>query len=202
MSDLVAFCENNQCGAIFPVPNIFGGNFDVELVGNVYGPCPICGGVGSIPDGSYKVTESVTTFLSGPTESILRLKKVEALLRALRTQSVTKDDVLSQVKAISPAVAASLSTVSPVAVMQQWILIAIALVTLLILMQTTYFPKKSDSDIKQLFMDHLIKENKALNEELSKKKQLKTIKRNTPKISRNASCPCGSEKKYKRCCGA
>lgn len=29
-----------------------------------------------------------------------------------------------------------------------------------------------------------------------------TIKRETPKIGRNDPCPCGSGKKYKKCCGA
>ena len=28
-----------------------------------------------------------------------------------------------------------------------------------------------------------------------------TVKRATPKIGRNDKCPCGSGKKYKKCCG-
>jgi uncharacterized protein YecA (UPF0149 family) len=28
------------------------------------------------------------------------------------------------------------------------------------------------------------------------------VKREEPKTSRNAPCPCGSGKKYKKCCGA
>jgi len=28
-----------------------------------------------------------------------------------------------------------------------------------------------------------------------------TIVRNTPKVGRNSPCPCGSGKKYKKCCG-
>ena len=30
----------------------------------------------------------------------------------------------------------------------------------------------------------------------------KTVKRNLPKVGRNDLCPCGSGKKYKKCCGA
>ena len=30
----------------------------------------------------------------------------------------------------------------------------------------------------------------------------KTVKRETPKVGRNDPCPCGSGKKYKKCCGA
>jgi SEC-C motif-containing protein len=29
----------------------------------------------------------------------------------------------------------------------------------------------------------------------------KTVKRQTPKVGRNAPCPCGSGKKFKHCCG-
>jgi len=29
-----------------------------------------------------------------------------------------------------------------------------------------------------------------------------TVKRSTAKVGRNAPCPCGSGKKYKKCCGA
>ena len=28
-----------------------------------------------------------------------------------------------------------------------------------------------------------------------------TVMRDTPKVGRNESCPCGSGKKYKQCCG-
>jgi uncharacterized protein YecA (UPF0149 family) len=31
---------------------------------------------------------------------------------------------------------------------------------------------------------------------------VKTIVRDEPKIGRNDPCPCGSGKKYKKCCGA
>jgi len=30
----------------------------------------------------------------------------------------------------------------------------------------------------------------------------KTVRRETPKVGRNDPCPCGSGKKYKKCCGA
>jgi uncharacterized protein YecA (UPF0149 family) len=30
----------------------------------------------------------------------------------------------------------------------------------------------------------------------------KTVRRQQPKVGRNDPCPCGSGKKYKKCCGA
>jgi preprotein translocase subunit SecA len=34
-----------------------------------------------------------------------------------------------------------------------------------------------------------------------KSSQSETVRRETPKVGRNDPCPCGSGKKYKRCCG-
>jgi uncharacterized protein len=35
-----------------------------------------------------------------------------------------------------------------------------------------------------------------------RKSAVQTIKRDEPKVGRNDDCPCGSGKKYKKCCGA
>jgi uncharacterized protein len=31
---------------------------------------------------------------------------------------------------------------------------------------------------------------------------VETVRREEPKVGRNDDCPCGSGKKYKKCCGA
>ncbi|MEM9721031.1 MAG: SEC-C metal-binding domain-containing protein [Bacteroidota bacterium] len=33
------------------------------------------------------------------------------------------------------------------------------------------------------------------------KSSSKPVRRETPKVCRNQPCPCGSRKKYKKCCG-
>ena len=37
---------------------------------------------------------------------------------------------------------------------------------------------------------------------LPRRREAATVRRDTPKIGRNDPCPCGSGKKYKKCCGA
>jgi preprotein translocase subunit SecA len=39
-------------------------------------------------------------------------------------------------------------------------------------------------------------------EDYSDSEQPETVRRSQPKVGRNDPCPCGSGKKYKRCCGA
>lgn len=47
-----AVCDN--CGTVFPSGFAFGpGTSNIRMIGNKSGPCPNCGGMGSIPDGVY-----------------------------------------------------------------------------------------------------------------------------------------------------
>ena len=200
---LIAFCENPACGAIFPATNIIGGSGSVtlEMTGNRVGPCPNCGGFGRIPDGVYHYANNVVEFLRGPSESLADLRKVEALLKHIRTKSLTREEVLQEVRAVSPSVAGALDKAPTTDVTQQWIQILIAFVTLAILIQTTYF-KKSDKELEKLFIEHLLQENKELRGKKTESAKTQPYHRITPKIPRNAPCTCGSGKKFKRCCGA
>ncbi|NLF31270.1 MAG: preprotein translocase subunit SecA [Planctomycetes bacterium] len=49
--------------------------------------------------------------------------------------------------------------------------------------------------------DHLTQDMQA-QQEATQPRKIETIVRATPKVGRNDPCPCGSGKKYKRCCGA
>ncbi|MDP4152417.1 MAG: preprotein translocase subunit SecA [Bacillota bacterium] len=57
---------------------------------------------------------------------------------------------------------------------------------------------KSDSELRREKVARETGEGFAGDE----KKVSKTVKNNTPKVGRNDPCPCGSGKKYKKCCGA
>jgi uncharacterized protein len=37
---------------------------------------------------------------------------------------------------------------------------------------------------------------------LPQRKRASTLRREVPKVGRNDDCPCGSGKKFKKCCGA
>lgn len=203
MSTFVAFCENQSCGAIFPAPNLIGGEgtATIQMTDTRYGPCPSCGGYGLIPDGVYRYANNVVEFLRGPQESLAALQKVQKLLASIRGQGLTRDEILSQVRDVSPRVASAMEITPSIAITQQWIQIVIALVTLAILIQTTYF-KKSDQELEKLFIEHLLRENVELRQQKSTPQKGLTYRRPTAKVQRNDPCPCGSGKKSKRCCGA
>jgi uncharacterized protein YecA (UPF0149 family) len=48
--------------------------------------------------------------------------------------------------------------------------------------------------------DHLSQEMQA-QQDATKPQKVETIRRAVPKVGRNDPCPCGSGKKYKKCCG-
>jgi preprotein translocase subunit SecA len=45
-------------------------------------------------------------------------------------------------------------------------------------------------------------ENGGNDNENKEKPQVETFRRNDPKVGPNDPCPCGSGKKFKKCCGA
>ena len=64
---LPARCQ--VCGTWFPSGFMIGFGSTAGMVGNTSGPCPVCGGMGRIPDGVYnfeKLVEQVVPQLSGP----------------------------------------------------------------------------------------------------------------------------------------
>ena len=203
MHTFIAFCENASCGAVFGVPNLVGGSGSATLHMTEIrvGTCPVCGGLGRVPDGVYDYTNNVVQFIRGPKQSLSALQKIEKLLRDAGRVGASREQIVDQVRRISPDTAKAIESAPSVAALQQWILIAIAVVRLAILVHTTYF-KRSDEALQREFIDHLIQENNRLRSAPDEAKKARPYRRAGPKVQRNALCTCGSGKKYKRCCGA
>jgi hypothetical protein len=57
-----AICDD--CGSVFPSGYVFGGTGTAHVTGNKSGPCPDCGGVGSVPDGIYHFRDETLHIVS------------------------------------------------------------------------------------------------------------------------------------------
>lgn len=103
MSSLPAICD--RCNAVFP--SAFGGGNGATMVmrGCRSGPCPECGGMGSIPDGAYSLEEALVRFLSGPQSSYEKLAHVAETIREMRSRGATEEEILQEVSKTSPALA-------------------------------------------------------------------------------------------------
>ena len=196
MSTFIAFCENSKCGAVFEAPNIVGGsgNATIKMTNARFGPCPVCNSYGVIPDGVYQYANHAISLLTGPESTIKVLQQVHDILKKAKSETSSKKEVLKLVERVSPKTAETLKNAPNVNNYLQWITVLIALVTLAMQAHTSYF--KSE-DVEKQFREHLLQENKELREQNN---NITPHKRTSPKIQRNDKCPCGSGKKYKKCC--
>jgi preprotein translocase subunit SecA len=58
-----------------------------------------------------------------------------------------------------------------------------------------------ESEVKEEEFQHETDENVQYHDNESAQKKQETVRRSAPKVGRNDPCPCGSGKKYKKCCG-
>ena len=194
----IAYCENPKCGAIFQAPGLSGGegSATVHIKNSRVGPCPLCDGIGRIPDGVYEYANNVVSFLSGPETTVQILRQVEDILRTAQKNNSDRAEIERDVAGVSLTVARAIKDAPKSENIVQWLSLLIAVIGLAIQIHSTYF--KSD-DLQAKLVEHILRENKYLLEQTTK---LQPYKRSEPKIPRNASCPCGSGNKYKKCCGA
>jgi hypothetical protein len=76
-----AICDT--CGTVFPSGFVIGqGARNITMVGNKSGPCPTCGGMGSIPDGLYDFVGETLSIAS--TWSPERIQRLIAALQGAR----------------------------------------------------------------------------------------------------------------------
>lgn len=75
---LPAICD--RCGTVFP-SSIVMSNETAFLKGNKSGPCPKCGSVGSVPDGTYEVANEVATYFINEDYSINEYKKLKDIFQ-------------------------------------------------------------------------------------------------------------------------
>ena len=102
MANVPVICD--ACGAFFIAKSLFGGDLrHVTFSGsNKVGPCPGCGSVGRIPDGTYDFIGASIDLLSAPDRSIAELKTLARLLRSARDESVTPERVREEIRSELP----------------------------------------------------------------------------------------------------
>jgi uncharacterized protein YchJ len=203
MAGPIAFCENPSCGAVFQFNQLIGGpgKTNIEFINSKVGPCPACGDMGSIPDGTYEYANGVLNILSSSKISVTELQKVEKILRSARRSKIKSDDeIIGEVKKASPAVADAFQLVPKQNNVIQWLTLLIAFVALAIQIHSTYF-KETDQSVEKKVIEYLLKEFGAASESNIAPDKNSPYRREGPKIQRNDPCPCGSGKKYKKCCG-
>jgi uncharacterized protein YecA (UPF0149 family) len=176
-----AICSN--CQLIFP--SGFGslGTIHATFVGCSAGPCPKCGGVGTILDGVYHSVGDTVSLISHNADQLRRLAEVVRL--AQRSQQ-TYAEIEKKFDEVAPGLGKFLPK-NPTELQGYLKLLGPVLITIASLIAANKFDATN-------VPSHIDKATQSIYDELEPKAQ----KRPTAKsVGRNEPCPCGSGKKYK-----
>lgn len=191
MPNLPAFCDN--CGTIFPSGFLIDHASHVTLSGNKSGPCPKCGGMGSIPDGVFNFVGNVVEILSAPQVTLEKLQRLSQLASELKDKAV--ESTLEKIEKEFPELKETIENVrKDSGHIVTWLtLFFLAVQT--VIQAAAYFADKSPSKNEiQNMIDSSIQKSFQQNQPGKP-----TFSPDSPK--RIDPCPCGSGKRFKNCCG-
>ena len=94
--DVPAFCDT--CGAVFRSGIVVQNSTNITFVGNRAGPCPICGGMGHIPDGVFNFVGDTIEILSAPRRTVDELSRLAKILREAREKKQGPEEVAQTIR--------------------------------------------------------------------------------------------------------
>ena len=146
-------------------------------------------------------TKKLAKLVAGPAKTEQMMKRVEHLIHMLEKGNPTKETVINAVAEVSPALAEISRKTANTTNYKEWAALIISLLGLLISIQQGYFKKDESDSIKREYIDHLLKENAELKKVSVAYAGAKTPAKAEVKPPVNGPCPCGSNKKFKKCHG-
>lgn len=111
MANFPAFCDN--CGTAFNSGINVSGSINLTIANSKSGPCPACGAMGTIPDGTFNIEEHLITFLSGPVSTYEKLKELQKILEQAKLNNESTETTLKAVESASPTIATVARMLNP-----------------------------------------------------------------------------------------
>lgn len=187
-----AVCDN--CGTIFPSGFEVSNSTNISFSGCGAGPCPVCGGTGHIPDGVYNFLGNTIEFLSGPSRSIVELERLAALLERAKTSNATSQAVAKEIDESIPELS-SIKDWLPKNRSELYAFIALLLSALSLMINQSESGEPSKVEVNTV-INNVYQQAPEAQAAPSPEKP----KKQKAKVGRNEPCPCGSGKKFKKCC--
>ena len=184
----------NNCGVIFASGIEATNSKNISFSNCTAGPCPACGGMGHIPDGVYNFIGNTIELLSGPGRTVSELERLANILRAARDERASLEQVKSEIQEKIPEFS-SLKDILPKNRSELYAFLALILSVISILLLQTPSKKSSKVEINNV-INNIYQQAPAPQQ----KQAPKTLSPRKKKVGRNVRCPCGSGKKYKKCC--
>ena len=196
MPRVPAVCE--KCGAIFPSPvEVRARNASFQ---GIFVSCS-CGGVAHIPNGIYSAINATALAFSTGSVSEAQVNRLVAILEDARKGTLEPDQAADKIRSDVPELQ-TLADVLPKTRKELYTFLAV-LIGILTLLFNALKPSQKASGVSEERVQQIVHESM---EELYESAQptppvASKEHSSRPSVGRNAPCPCGSGRKYKKCCG-
>jgi len=191
-----AFCDN--CGSVFPSGFSVSGGATLTTVGGKSGPCPSCGSMGTVPDGVFRAAGNVIRLLTGPQKTIEQLQRLASVINEARNTVSEPNKAVEKIKQEAPELS-SIVDILPRTRNELYGFLTVILIAVgTVIAGAALYKDRPPSEAEvQNMVDRTIEQAFEEHEEVKKQQRQPAA----PEPGRNNPCPCGSGKKYKRCCG-
>jgi len=200
MARIPAICEN--CHAIFPTGvNLENGASNIVFENCGAGPCPKCGGDGRILNGVYNaVGEAIKAFIGQQDINVLR-QLLELLILA-KKEEWSREKVVDNITKSTPALS-KIADWLPKSRTDLYAFIVIIIMTINTLINSgrSTFTKDELVQHSEITINNYYENNSENKSVTNPTLQIKDIPIDKKRVGRNEPCPCGSNKKFKKCCG-
>ena len=187
MARVPVFCDS--CGLVFPSPFSIGPG-QLTLIGNRCN-CPRCGAMARVLDGVVSAVEQTLHVLSAPQHTLVDLKRLADLVAHARETKQSKEDVgqsiTKEVPSLTPLIALLPANKTDLMAFLGVVLAAAQLVQSCASSGAPPTAITVNQVVEQIY--------------ISPQPKQPPPAQSSNKVGRNDQCPCGSGKKYKRCCG-
>jgi len=200
MAQIPAICNN--CNTIFPSGfNLANGARNASFINCGAGPCPNCGGNGRILDGVYNAVGNVIEAFIGQQDTS-HLRQFLAVLELAKKEEWGREEVGSNITRTTPTFKKVVDWLpKSTTELYAFIVILIMLINTLIASRKGNFTKDELLHHTEVTINNCYEAN-STNQSVKKPTlPIKDISSNKKRVGRNDPCPCGSGKKYKKCCG-
>lgn len=206
MAFVPAVC--NTCGTVFPGVSIGGdGGARISFEGCQAGPCPRCGGMGAIRDGTYEIVanalRSIVNAAQGPDD----LRRLSSMLQSAQREHAHASVLADQVEANSPELNVFAEWIRQYLVPKNsgevfgLLSLLVACIALTLQIQSMSPNQQFDDKAVSAIVERAVASALVQTQQQAKKQAVRNpAVKNPKKIGRNDPCPCHSGKKYKMCC--
>lgn len=181
MMRIPAICD--KCSTIFPSGFAIENSVNMQLNDCKSGPCPSCGGIGTVPNGVYSEFNNFLSVVKS--DDGTDIDKLFKILNGLKEKpGITLSDVEDEIENMTPQYSNIIQILAEI-IKNNSITPAVAISFLLTLFSVCYPVYQDMKDNTGEKMDELIKEQKITNQylaEISKNQNLTSIPQQKPQV--------------------